>query len=56
MKKSFVVLSLLLVATCARSSEPSAAAAPKPVDAAASAQLAGEVKAEFLHAWRDYRK
>jgi predicted alpha-1,2-mannosidase len=27
-----------------------------PIDAAASARLAGEVKAEFLHAWQGYRR
>jgi ER degradation enhancer, mannosidase alpha-like 2 len=33
-----------------------AAAAPVPVDDADSAQLAAEVKGEFLHAWRGYRE
>ena len=56
-KRMFVMLSLLLAASCAWSNEsPPAAQASTPVDAAASAQLAGEVKAEFLHAWKDYRK
>ena len=27
-----------------------------PIDAAESAKLAGEVKAEFLHAWSSYRR
>jgi hypothetical protein len=48
----FAVLLLTLSALCT-----SNAAEPEPaIDAAASARLAAEVKAEFLHAWSAYRR
>lgn len=54
MKRALLAISLLSLA-----SAPALAAAridPPTIDAAESARLAAEVKAEFMHAWRGYRK
>ncbi|MEP6882669.1 MAG: glycoside hydrolase family 47 protein, partial [Dokdonella sp.] len=53
MKKIIIAFSLLLSSHFAWSVE---APAPTAIDAAESARLAAEVKTEFLHAWKDYRK
>lgn len=54
MKHAFLAISLLTLA-----STPAHAAErvdPPTIDAAESQRLAAEVKAEFMHAWRGYRK
>ena len=57
MNKIIVVVSLFLISGFAWSNESSIPARDSvPVDAAESARLAVEVKDEFLHAWKDYRK
>ncbi len=53
MKKIIIVVLVLLSSHFAWSVE---APAPTAIDAAESARLAAEVKTEFLHAWKDYRK
>jgi len=46
----------LLIACLAALASCAARAAPAPLSDAHSAQMAAEVKAEFLHAWRGYRE